>query len=189
MPRQIRTPGRLLQLGVTGLVTAGLALVAFQAEPGRAAPGDAGAAHPGPVPAELAPPAGSVALARYPARGVQVYTCTAGSWVFTEPAATLTAGPAGPAVAAHFRGPTWQSTTDGSLVQATAVASKPVPGSIAQLLLRATSTRGPGRFGSVTYVQRLDPSGGAAPAGTCTDGAVAGVPYRAQYVFWAAARP
>jgi hypothetical protein len=127
-----------------------------------------------------------VLVARYPARGVQVYTCTAGSWVFTEPAATLSAGPAGPAVAVHFRGPSWQSTTDGSLVTAKAIVSVRVDGSIPQLLLQATSTRGPGRFGSVSHIQRLNTSGGAAPTGTCTEGATVGVAYRADYVFYRA---
>ena len=106
--------------------------------------------------------------------------------MFTEPAATLTAGPVGPAVAVHFRGPSWQSTSDGSLVQAKAIAGEPVTGSIPQLLLEATSTRGPGRFAGVTHIQRLKTSGGAAPTGTCTDGAVVGIAYRAEYVFFVA---
>lgn len=184
-PPTTRTPARLLRTGVAGLATAGLALAAAAAiaQPGQAT---ASAAQPSRVPAELAPPDGSSPFARYPARGVQVYTCTGGAWVFTEPAATLTAGPLGPPVAVHFRGPTWQSVSDGSLVTAKVTASAPVQGSIAQLLLVATSTRGPGRFASVTYVQRLNTSGGLAPAGSCTDGAVVGVPYRADYVFFAA---
>jgi hypothetical protein len=189
----VRVPVKPAHLALAGLATAGLVLAAAtvtQAQADPAAPAaQPSVAQPGaarPVPPELVAPAGSVPIARYPARGVQVYTCTAGAWVFTEPAASLTAGPLGPAVAVHFRGPSWQSTTDGSLVQAKAIASKPVDGSIAQLLLQATSTRGPGRFASVTYIQRLNTAGGAAPAGGCTDGAVVGVPYRADYVFYAA---
>jgi hypothetical protein len=196
MPHQPRTrvPARLVQIGTAGLASAGLALgavAAVQSQPGPAAPAGAGRLPAElvagrPIPAELAPPAGSVPVGRYPARGVQVYTCTAGSWTFQEPAATLTAGPGGPGVAVHFRGPSWQSTTDGSLVQAKAVASVKVEGSIPQLLLEATSTRGPGRFGSVTAIQRLHTSGGAAPTGACTDGTTVGVAYRAEYVFYRA---
>jgi hypothetical protein len=191
MPSQhsTRVPVRLLQLGVTGLAVAGLAIGAAtvtQAQTDQATPNAGAATRPEPVPAKLVPPAGSVAVGRYPARGVQVYTCTAGAWVFTEPAATLTAGPLGPAVAVHFRGPSWQATTDGSLVQAKTIADEPVTGSIPQLLLEATSTRGPGRFASVTHLQRLKTSGGAAPTGTCTDGAAVGIAYRAEYVFFVA---
>jgi hypothetical protein len=190
VPRQspTRFPIRLAHLGVAGLATAGLVIAAATVTQARSEPaapaGDVAAGRP--VPEGLAPPAGSRPVGRYPARGVQVYTCTAGAWVFTEPAATLTAGPGTP-VAVHFRGPSWQSTTDGSLVQAKAIANAKVEGSIPQLLLEATATRGPGRFGSVTFIQRLNTSGGAAPAGACTDGAVVGVPYRAEYVFFAAA--
>jgi hypothetical protein len=56
---------------------------------------------------------------------VQVYQCTA----------------------VYFRGPSGESTDDGSLVEATVVASSPVPGSIPQLLLQATRNRGDGVFG------------------------------------------
>lgn len=140
-----------------------------------------------PAPAALAPPAGNVLSSGYQARGVQVYQCTAGAWAFVEPAATLTGFARGRSRAAvHFRGPSWQSTGDGSLVEARAVASSPVTGSIPELLLQATRTRGGGDFGAVTYIQRLATSGGVAPAGTCTDGATTGVPYRAAYRFYVA---
>ncbi|MEJ3747924.1 DUF3455 domain-containing protein [Actinomycetes bacterium KLBMP 9797] len=141
--------------------------------------------HLPPVPAALAAPAGNALSSVYHARGVQVYQCTAGAWAFVEPAAGLTGFARGRSRAAvHFRGPSWQSTEDGSLVEARAVASSPVAGSIPELLLQATRTRGGGDFGTVTYLQRLATSGGTAPAGTCTDGATTGVPYRAVYAFY-----
>jgi hypothetical protein len=62
-----------------------------------------------------------------------------------------------------------------------------VTGSIPQLLLQATRTRGDGVFGGVTYVQRLATRGGVAPSGTCADGATAGVRYTAEYRFFKAA--
>jgi hypothetical protein len=145
--------------------------------------------HTTPVPPELAPPAGQALVGVFAARGVQVYQCTGGVWVFVEPAANLVgwAGHRGTVrTAVHFRGPSWESTDDGSLVTGAAIASVPVTGSIPQLLLRAASNRGDGVFGAVTYVQRLATSGGAAPAGGCAEGQSTGVPYRAEYRFYAA---
>lgn len=171
-----------------GAMCAGvLATVIVAGAPGSAqSPG----ASPVPVPANLVPPAGNVVKGSFAASGVQVYTCAAGAWTFTEPAAILTGvvkGSTAPQAATHFRGPSWQSTRDGTLVEAKAVASSPVSGSIPQLLLQATRTRGDGVFGGVTYIQRLATSGGVAPAGACADGQTAGVPYRALYRFFIAA--
>jgi hypothetical protein len=168
--------------GASASETAGEAAVA------EAAGGPAAAAAD--VPAVLVPPAGNVQVSAFAAAGVQVYQCTAGAWVFIEPAASLAGWvrrPRGPHAAVHFRGPSWQSTVDGSLVEAAAVASSPVAGSIPELLLQARRTRGDGAFGQVTYIQRLSTSGGVAPAGSCTDGATTGVPYRADYRFFAPA--
>ena len=81
------------------------------------------------VPAGLAVPAGNKVIADFAAQGVQVYQCTAGKWVFLEPAANLIGRTAGPSrtyhTSVHFRGPSWQSTIDGSLVTAAAVANAP----------------------------------------------------------------
>jgi hypothetical protein len=139
------------------------------------------------VPSGLRPPAGNVLEAQFAGRGVQVYQCTAGAWVFLEPAAQLVGyeiGTSGIQAAIHYKGPTWESSTDGSLVQGTAIASEPVTGSIPQLLLQATVNWGTGVFGRVTYINRLDTGGGAAPAGSCTSGQTAGVPYTAEYLFY-----
>ena len=140
-----------------------------------------------PVPPGLQPPAGNVLTAHFVASGVQVYQCTAGAWVFLEPAANLLGSATGTSslqTAIHYKGPTWESTTDGSLVQGATIVSSPVPGSIPQLLLKATANRGTGILGTVTYINRLDTSGGAAPAGSCTSGQTVGVPYSAQYLFY-----
>jgi Protein of unknown function (DUF3455) len=141
------------------------------------------------VPPDLQPPAGNVLEAEFAASGVQVYQCTSGAWAFLEPAANLIGfeiAASGIQTAIHYKGPTWESTTDGSLVQGKVIASDPVTGSIPQLLLQATVNRGTGVFGSVTYINRLDTSGGAAPAGSCTSGQTVGVPYKAQYLFYVA---
>ena len=61
--------------------------------------------------------------------------------------------------------PTWEAL-DGSRLTGARVASAAAPDgkSIPWLLLRSTSSVGPGLFGDVTWVQRLDTVGGAAPA-------------------------
>ena len=165
----------------------GVALLAsVLAGVGGSAHGNAGAAAlpASAAPPALTPPAGNVLSSVYRARGVQVYQCTAGAWTFVEPAATLVGYAGRLRTAVHFRGPSWESTEDGSLVEARAVASSPVAGSIPELLLQATRNRGDGDFGRVTYVQRLATSGGAAPAGACTEGATTGVVYQAGYRFF-----
>lgn len=165
---------------------AGLLLIGAWGTASDAAPPHA-ASPVRPAPPELAPPPGNVLSSVYRARGVQVYQCTAGAWVFVEPAASLTGvARGGLRTAVHFRGPSWESTGDGSLVEAKAVANVPVAGSIPQLLLQASRNRGAGEFGAVTYVQRLATSGGAAPAGACAEGDTTGVPYRAEYRFYVA---
>ena len=138
-----------------------------------------------PVSAKLRPPAGNVPIGTFSAKGVQIYECTGGTWESVEPVATLF-GPGDRPVAVHFRGPSWQSIRDGSLVEGKAIANVEVKGTIPLLLLEATKNRGDGLFGRVTYIQRLATSGGAAPTRACKDGEIKSVPYRAQYRFFAA---
>jgi Protein of unknown function (DUF3455) len=129
--------------------------------------------------------------------GVQKYTCQAnGTWLFTDPEATLykTTGVSNP-IGTHFLNfatglPVWQ-LKDGSSVEAarTAMASGGT-GNIAWLLLQAVVTVAGSdgdRLTSTTWVQRLNTSGGVAPAGSCTPGDSIGVAYSADYFFWRAA--
>ncbi|MEV4144173.1 DUF3455 domain-containing protein [Amycolatopsis sp. NPDC049691] len=136
------------------------------------------------VPDAIKVPAGNVALASFPAEGVQIYGCTNGAWTLIQPAAVLTRH--GKPVALHSKGPVWTSVVDGSTVGAAAVANSPREGAIPELLLKANLNTGDGIFGKVTYVQRLNTRGGVAPAGTCTDGAQTAVRYSADYAFWVA---
>jgi hypothetical protein len=140
------------------------------------------------VPDNIQPPAGSVQLAKYRVKmGYQIYRCASGAWSLKAPAAMLRQGQSDTPAIYHYAGPTWQSLTDGSLVTAAKKAESPVAGSIPQLLLEVTSHGGTvgGELSTVSYIQRLNTSGGVAPAGTCTDGAEQPVPYVADYVFWA----
>lgn len=147
------------------------------------------------VPAAIAVPAGNALTSVFKAHGVQNYGCTAGAWALLEPAAVLTGlsvKPVRPAGAIHFRGPSWQSDSDGSLVEGTPgakTAPSATPNSIPQLLVTA-KVQDPavraqaGIFADVTFIQRLNTKGGVAPAGACTAGQTAAVKYTADYRFF-----
>jgi hypothetical protein len=171
----------MVGLAVTAMVAVGVGGAASTAGAVGAAP----VAHRGSVPEAIKVPDGNRKIAVMPARGVQTYQCTAGAWTFLQPDAILRNH--GVAEVLHSKGPVWTSVRDGSSVTATAVANSPVTGAIPQLLLQATGNRGPGIFAHVTYVQRLNTTGGVAPTGTCADGTTASVPYTADYAFWVAA--
>lgn len=161
---------------------AGLAVAAIAAAGLGAATASAGA--PGQVPDVIKVPAGNRQIAFLQAHGVQTYQCANGAWGFLQPDAILESY--GRAVVLHSRGPVWTSVEDGSSVTATTVASSPVPLAVPQLLLRSTANRGPGLLGEVTFVQRLNTTGGLSPTGACKEGSTASIPYTADYAFWAA---
>ncbi|MPY58733.1 DUF3455 domain-containing protein [Streptomyces spongiae] len=142
------------------------------------------------VPAALKVPDGNRLSGVFGAEGVQTYTCTDGAWKLLEPAATLWAknDKSRRPVALHSRGPVWVSTVDGSAVTATAVASSPKTGTIPELLLQSTGTRGTGVFADVSYIQRLGTRGGVAPTTACTGTDQVSVPYSATYAFYKPAK-
>jgi hypothetical protein len=136
------------------------------------------------APASLQVPVGNKRVAvLHVLRGVQVYTCTGGTWHLTEPDAELSADRRSTVL--HTAGPEWVSTVDGSAVWGAPLGSVTETGTIPDLLLKAVKNRGTGLFGHVDFIQRLDTSGGLAPTGRCTDAAIAATPYHATYVFWA----
>jgi hypothetical protein len=61
----------------------------------------------------------------------------------------------------------------------------PNPGSIALLRLDAADTSGAGIFSKVTFIQRLDTTGGVSPTGACKTGDTQEVAYTAKYYFYA----
>jgi hypothetical protein len=117
--------------------------------------------------------------------GVQIYTWDGASWGRAVPEATLFHDNA--VVATHFAGPSWESNS-GSLVVGTVVTPVIVDtNAIPWVLLKASHTSGPGIFADITYIQRVNTTGGKAPE---TDGAfvgqVARMPYTADYFFYRA---
>lgn len=123
--------------------------------------------------------------------GVQIYVATPSAtdptqlvWTFRAPEAVLY-DKDGKTVAIHYAGPTWESNS-GSKVAGARVAGTTVDATaIPWLLLRATSTQGPGILDGTTYIQRVNTTGGLAPAMPPTEaGQEARVPYTADYYFF-----
>jgi hypothetical protein len=146
------------------------------------------------VPGEIAVPDGSKVFLVGHAVGVQIYSCNGTSngyaWAFVAPRANLY-DDNGKLIATHFAGPTWQAK-DGSRVAGRRLAGVTVDAeAIPWLKLEAASpTAGPDgdRLANTSFIQRIETTGGLAPAaGNCnaaTTGTAAEVPYTADYVFW-----
>ena len=124
------------------------------------------------------------------ARGVQIYRWNGGTWDFVAPRATLYAEDSFfGEVGTHYVGPTWESKS-GSKVEGRRVPGTgctPEASAIPWLLLSRFSLNGPGIFNSVTFIQRVNTTGGIAPT---TPGVLLGevkeVPYTAEYYFYKA---
>ena len=143
---------------------------------------------PSPLCDNIEVPAGNRVAAHVYAVGVQRYRWDGAAWVFVEPVATLyaDAGYHGK-VGTHYAGPTWESNSGGKVVATRLAGCTPDPTAIPWLLLQAVSTDGPGIFSSVTYIQRVNTVGGLMPtAPGSAVGAVADVPYAAEYYFYRA---
>ena len=128
------------------------------------------------------------------ATGFQKYACQpSGTWAFTDPVATLfKQNGVRQVIGNHFLNfatgnPVWQLKDGSSVEPARFASASGGAGNIAQLLLRtvvASAGDDGDRLARTTWVQRLNTSGGVAPAGSCTPGDHAAVPYTADYVFW-----
>jgi Protein of unknown function (DUF3455) len=164
------------------------------------------------IPTTIAAPLGTTLALRAHGRGSQIYTCgaaTAGAgdggtdaatasyaWTLKAPDAKLY-DHNGAQIGVHFggpAGPTWMSTADESATVGAEVTEVPAPaaGAIPWLLLEVVSRIGTGVFSDVTYVQRVNTTGGAQPTAGCdakaagTDMAVA---YTADYFFYGGGSP
>ena len=125
--------------------------------------------------------------------GFQIYTWNGTDWGRAVPQATLFDGDG--VVATHFgvvtpqfTAPAWQSNSGSRVVgnlppTAVTVDTNAIP----WLRLEALSTEGPGIFANISFIQRVNTTGGKAPF---TPGAfvgqVARVPYTADYFFYRA---
>jgi hypothetical protein len=157
------------------------------------------AAEPPPAPtvpdAIRVPDANDKVLLRAAASGVQIYTCsesagtTSYGWTLTAPDAMLFDDHM-KMIGHHFAGPSWE-LTDGSKIEGMAVqkAASPDSTAIPWLLVKVVSHSGNGELSAASYVQRINTTGGQAPASGC-DSSKAGtetrVDYTADYYFWGA---
>jgi hypothetical protein len=124
------------------------------------------------------------------AKGVQIYRWNADTakWDFIAPVATLYAEPSFHGqVGTHYIGPKWESTS-GSKVEGRRVLGtgcSPDPNAIAWLLLSRFDSSGPGIFEKVTFIQRVNTTGGMVPtAPGTTPGEIVEVAYTAEYYFY-----
>jgi hypothetical protein len=147
------------------------------------------------VPGNLKVPEGQMVLLKAVGQGVQIYACGAKAsdpthfeWVFKAPEADLV-DDKGEKIGKHYAGPTWEANDSSKVVgEVLERADAPRTRTVPWLLLKAKSNQGDGRFKSVTYIQRVNTEGGAAPRDGCDaqhGGAEARVDYKAIYYFYA----
>ncbi|NRQ30527.1 CHRD domain-containing protein [Nonomuraea sp. NN258] len=122
-------------------------------------------------------------------RGAQIYACTrqpSGGYAFTQHGVTagLRRGIDHSFVTPAAGPPQWIAP-DRSAVRGAVVTRTPNgAGNIPELVLDATQAGAPtGLLAHTTQILRLNTEGGLAPAGSCTPGSQARVPYGADYVF------
>jgi len=122
------------------------------------------------------------------ARGVQIYRWNGTAWDFVAPNASLFAeadffGEVGQ----HYVGPTWESKSGSKVVgrRVTGTGCTPDASAIAWLLLEKVSSSGAGIFSKVTFIQRVNTTGGLSPttAGSAV-GEIKEVRYTAEYYFY-----
>jgi hypothetical protein len=133
----------------------------------------------------LAAPAGSSYAFHAYAKGVQIYRWSGTAWTPAGVSAELYADAAGNGqIGIHYTGPYWESLS-GSRVKGTLVDRCPVGGNaIDWLSLAGTPDVGPGVYQHVTFIQRVNTTGGRAPATGGSLNEVIEVPYTAEYYFY-----
>lgn len=131
-------------------------------------------------------PEGTSPMFRAYAVGVQVYRWNGAIWNFVAPIANLYADPGfNGKVGTHYAGPTWESKSGSKVIAQRVDGCTPDPTAIPWLLLESTSSEGPGIFGNVSHIQRVNTTGGLAPSVSgSTVGEEKGVPYTAEYYFY-----
>jgi hypothetical protein len=143
---------------------------------------------PSPLCNDVQVPSGNNVAFHVYARGTQIYRWNGASWVFVAPSAMLfaDAGYHGQ-VGIHYAGPTWESNSGSKVVAVRVIGCAPDATAIPWLKLQTVSTNGPGIFSSVTYIQRVNTTGGLAPTAPGSSiGEAVEVPYTAEYYFYRA---
>jgi hypothetical protein len=129
------------------------------------------------------------------AKGVQIYkwNLLTQKWDLLAPRAGLFAeenyfGEIG----SHYGGPTWESKS-GSKVEGRRVLGTgctPDPTAVACILLSSVRTEGALILSKITFIQRVNTTGGLAPSEPgLVDGETTEVPYTAEYYFYKAENP
>jgi hypothetical protein len=123
---------------------------------------------------------------------VQIYTCRqmgqGFAWAGPDPDAILT-NERKTVTVHHYKGPTWEAT-DGSLVRSDGALAKHFLPSNKDAVhwLELPAKDGAKEFRNVTFIHRIDTSGGVAPPGSSCDAQHAGdqerVSYSATYLFY-----
>ena len=147
---------------------------------------------PASTPPALAPAADQDLAFALDAQGVQRYQCvqstTGFTWTFVAPDADLFSLHGHQLVVHHFAGPTWLYKDSSSVLGAKTAGAIVDPNAIPWLLLNVTSHGGAeGRLSDITSIQRLQTTGGNAPATGCDAdhvGAESDVLYAARYFFY-----
>ncbi|HEX7318224.1 MAG TPA: DUF3455 domain-containing protein [Pyrinomonadaceae bacterium] len=167
-----------------------LAVATFAAQSARANEGTRTPDLPLPLCQSIQVEAGNEVAFHAYALGVQVYKWNGAAWVFEGPVANLyaDAGFRG-LVGTHYGGPTWESNSGSRVVgkRVLNTGCTPDANAIPWLLLEDVTTDGPGIFNGVTFIQRVNTTGGVAPTAPGAQvGAEARVPYTAEYYFYRA---
>ncbi|WP_406439353.1 CHRD domain-containing protein [Streptomyces sp. NBC_00631] len=120
--------------------------------------------------------------------GKQIYECKPadGGYAFAQRdvSAELGGGIRHSFVAPNSGTPQWVAPDGSAVTGAVLTKTANGAGNIPELDLKATrSGKNHGLLAHTGEILRLNTVGGVAPAGSCTPGAVVGVPYRADYVF------
>ena len=143
------------------------------------------------LPSAIEVPAGNKVAMSTSAVGTVAWLCKQGdkgiAWSFAGPAAVLSNDMGKPAVSYYGPPATWEAI-DGSKVTGKQLATAPAgAGNIPFQLVKADESERDGHLKGVTYIQRINLNGGAAPVSGCDadnlDKKVL-VAYTGNYIFW-----
>lgn len=148
------------------------------------------------LPESIKVPAGNTVAMHTSAQGNITWVCKADkqnskkvAWSFAGPRAILSDNK-GNHLVSYFGPPaTWESLDGSSITGKQLAVSPSAKGSIPMQLVKANASTRPGALQDVTYIQRINLQGGAAPMEGCsTDkvGHTVVVNYSGDYLFWKA---